>query len=125
MAPNLNIPPPSFIYGILMSLLTYPILIHILAPWLTSSFASPSLQNKIKKFDNEQRYQFYSMLPSVVHAFVQVIGVGTVVFYGREGLDDDVSLSAVVFDERTFVPYGVSLYIYKAFTLKRPLILTL
>lgn len=55
------------------------------------------------------------MLPSVVHALAQIIGVFTVVIYGREGLDDNTEMSGerpsvVKFDERTFVPYGVSLH---------------
>lgn len=50
------------------------------------------------------------MLPSVVHALVQILGVATVVLWGREGLDDEDGRASIVkFDDRTFVPYGVSL----------------
>ena len=53
------------------------------------------------------------MLPSVVHALAQIVGVFTVVFHGREGFDENAEIfgdrsSVVRFDERTFVPYGVS-----------------
>lgn len=49
------------------------------------------------------------MLPSVVHALVQIVGVWTVVFWGRGGFDKDgMRPSIVEFDERTFVSYGVS-----------------
>lgn len=49
------------------------------------------------------------MLPSVVHALVQIVGVLTVVFWGRGGFDKDgMRPSIVEFDERTFVSYGVS-----------------
>eukprot|EP00956_Cyclotella_meneghiniana_P006915 scaffold9334_cov71-Cyclotella_meneghiniana.AAC.3 len=53
------------------------------------------------------------MLPSVVHALAQIVGVFTVVFYGREGFDENAEIfgdrsSVVRFDERTFVPYGLT-----------------
>ena len=50
------------------------------------------------------------MLPSVAHAAAQIIGVATMVFWGREGFDSlDSRPSVVEFDDRTYVPYGVSL----------------
>lgn len=61
------------------------------------------------KYDKAKLYQFHSMLPSVVHALVQIVGVWTVVFWGRGGFDKDgMRPSIVEFDERTFVSYGVS-----------------
>lgn len=58
------------------------------------------------------------MLPSVVHAFAHIVGVATVVIWGREGFDKEGERPSVVdFDDRTFVPYGVS-YISLTLTIR-------
>jgi hypothetical protein len=102
-------PPPSFIAGIFLSLITYPLLYYIISPLFLSKFATPSLKEKVSKYDNAKLYQFHSMLPSVFHAFAQIVGVATVVIWGREGFDKEGERPSVVdFDDRTFVPYGVS-----------------
>jgi hypothetical protein len=107
---SLPLPPPSFLYGIILSIVVYPPLFYFLSPLLVSKFATPSLQTKVSNYDTDKRYQFHSMLPSVIHALVQIVGVATVIFWGREGFDNlDERPSIVKFDERTFVPYGVSL----------------
>ena len=102
------IPPPSFLYGIIISLTSYPILLHYISPLLISKYATTSLRQKVNSYDHVKSYQFHSMLPSVIHALIQIVGVATVVLWGREGFDGEGGRASIVeFDERTFVPYGV------------------
>ena len=66
---------------------------------------------RVAALDREKLYHHHSQFPSLVHALVQIVGTFTFVFYGREGYDDvlaDGASPTVVFDERTFVPYGLT-----------------
>lgn len=101
-------PPPSFLYGSIAGGILY-FACWYLSPLLTSCFGTPSFKKSVASLEDGNR--FHSILPSTIHALVQIIGTYAFVFYGREGYDDiltDGTSPAIVFDDRTIVPYGMT-----------------
>mmetsp|Transcript_395 Transcript_395/g.776 ORF Transcript_395/g.776 Transcript_395/m.776 type:complete len:277 (-) Transcript_395:320-1150(-) len=102
--------PPSFQYGLAAGSIAY-FISRRLSPLLTESLGTKSFRQNVASLDSAKFYHYHSLLPSTIHALVQIIGTYNVVFYGRGGYDDDIdgtSSPAVVFDDRTIVPYGVT-----------------
>lgn len=92
------LPPPSFLYGAAISALIY-----IIARSLshrTTKLCTKSFQEKVSNLTFEQLYHYHSLLPSTVHAVIQIVGTYYCVFYG----DKD----ALVFDTAMFVNYGIT-----------------
>ena len=101
--------PPSFIYGLIGSIITY-FICRSLSPILTNIFGTTSFKQKVNALDNAKTYHYHSLLASNIHALVQIIGTYTVVVYGREGYDDKTggeSSPAIIFDDRTYVEFGL------------------
>eukprot|EP00571_Detonula_confervacea_P003200 CAMPEP_0172320736 /NCGR_PEP_ID=MMETSP1058-20130122/41292_1 /TAXON_ID=83371 /ORGANISM="Detonula confervacea, Strain CCMP 353" /LENGTH=220 /DNA_ID=CAMNT_0013036063 /DNA_START=60 /DNA_END=719 /DNA_ORIENTATION=- len=101
-------PPPSFLYGLIAGGILY-FTCWCLSPLLTACLGTPSFKKRVASLNAGN--SFHSLLPSTIHALVQIIGTYTFVFYGREGYDDvlpDGTSSAIVFDDRTIVPYGIT-----------------
>ena len=93
-----TLPPPSFLYGAAISALIY-----IGARALsnrTTVLCTKSFQDKVANLTFEQLYHYHSLLPSTIHAVIQIIGTYYCVFYG----DKD----AVVFYDDMFVNYGIT-----------------
>lgn len=107
---SLPLPPPSFFYGLLVGASVY-LICSALSPILTKSLGTTTFKQNVEKLDRKKLYHYHSLFPSTVHALLQIIGTFTFVFYGREGYDDvlaDGASPAVVFDDRIFVPYGLT-----------------
>jgi len=100
-------PPPSFLYGLIAGAIAY-FICRRLSPILTSSLGTKSFQKTVASLNKEKLYAYHNLLPSTIHALAQIIGTYTIVFHGREGYDDDdgVSSPAIIFDDRTIVPYS-------------------
>ena len=49
----------------------------------------PSFQTRAKALNSSKLYHYHSLLPSTVHALVQIVGTVGVVLYGGRGLDYD------------------------------------
>mmetsp|Transcript_19754 Transcript_19754/g.42470 ORF Transcript_19754/g.42470 Transcript_19754/m.42470 type:complete len:278 (+) Transcript_19754:74-907(+) len=102
--------PPSFLYGALFGCTTY-LLFRALSPVLLKLFGSQTMQQHVAQLSPGKQYHFHSQLPSTFHALVQIVGTFNVVFYGRQGFDDvlkEGTSPSIVFDDRTFVSYGIT-----------------
>mmetsp|Transcript_5347 Transcript_5347/g.8210 ORF Transcript_5347/g.8210 Transcript_5347/m.8210 type:complete len:268 (-) Transcript_5347:97-900(-) len=91
-------PPPSFLYGAGIGTIIYCLsrfLSHAIIQICPSSF-----QQKLANLNFAQLHHYHSLLPSTVHAIIQIVGTYNVVFHG----DKDV----LTFDDRLFVPYGIT-----------------
>ena len=118
--PALPLPPPSFLYGLLAgAILT--LLCRKLSSILTGHFTTPSFQTRVKALNSNKLYHYHSLLPSTVHALVQIVGTVGVVLHGRRGLDYDYDYDhdydnrtthdkspSLLFDERSLVTYGLT-----------------
>ena len=93
------LPPPPFLYGAAISALIY-IIARSLSHRTTTVLCTKSFQEKVANLTFEQLYHYHSLLPSTIHAVIQIIGTYYCVFYG----DKD----AVVFDDEMFVSYGIT-----------------
>mmetsp|Transcript_3802 Transcript_3802/g.6574 ORF Transcript_3802/g.6574 Transcript_3802/m.6574 type:complete len:266 (-) Transcript_3802:77-874(-) len=91
-------PPPPFLYGAGIGIIVYCLsrfLSHALLRICPTSF-----QQKVANLKFAQLYHYHSLLPSTVHAIIQIVGTYNFAFYG----DKDV----LTFDDRLFVPYGIT-----------------
>ena len=91
-------PPPSFLYGAAAGIIIYCLsrfLSHVILKVLPSFF-----QQKVANLNFGQLYHYHSLLPSTVHAIIQIVGTYNFVFYG-----DSSNLN---FDDRLFVPHGIT-----------------
>mmetsp|Transcript_3173 Transcript_3173/g.8107 ORF Transcript_3173/g.8107 Transcript_3173/m.8107 type:complete len:285 (+) Transcript_3173:132-986(+) len=103
-------PPSSFLCGILLGASIY-VISRLLSPILTARYGTPSFNKRVASLEDGRLYHYHSLLSSTIHALVQVIGTCAFVFYGRQGYDDDLPDGAspeTVFDDRIFVPYGLT-----------------
>eukprot|EP00569_Conticribra_weissflogii_P007230 CAMPEP_0171328576 /NCGR_PEP_ID=MMETSP0878-20121228/736_1 /TAXON_ID=67004 /ORGANISM="Thalassiosira weissflogii, Strain CCMP1336" /LENGTH=287 /DNA_ID=CAMNT_0011828435 /DNA_START=47 /DNA_END=910 /DNA_ORIENTATION=+ len=111
------IPPPSFFHGLFLGSVTYSFF-RFLSPIVTTSFGTPSFQSNVSKLNSGKSYHYHSLLPSTIHALLQIVGTWGVVFHGRRGLDYDhdiadlkiTSSPAILFDEQTIVTYGLTYF---------------
>ncbi|KAL7466552.1 hypothetical protein ACHAXS_006848 [Conticribra weissflogii] len=109
------VPPSSFFYGLFIGSVTYSFF-RFLSPVVTSRFGTSSLQSNVSKLNSGKTYHYHSLLPSTIHALLQIVGTWGVVFHGRRGLDYDHANAdvksmlspAILFDEQTFVTYGLT-----------------
>jgi len=100
--------PPSFVYGFVGGSIGY-FLCRYLSPIITNIFATSSFKERVNALDIGKTYHYHSLLPSTIHALLQVIGTYSVVFYGRERYDDVNGISPnILFDDRTYVEYGLT-----------------
>ena len=103
------IPPPSFNYGLVFSVIGY-FICRSLSPIFTKLFGTSSFKQKVDALDEGKRYHYHSLLPSTIHALAQIIGTCHIVFWGREGYDNVNGISpAILFDDRLHVPYATHL----------------
>ncbi|KAL3759803.1 hypothetical protein ACHAWU_007547 [Discostella pseudostelligera] len=104
------IPPSSFLYGFIGGAISY-LSSRALSPLLTSTLGSSSFQRNVNSLDKAKRYHYHSLLPSTIHALIQIIGTYSFVFYGSGEESSSLSSSSssvLSFDERTIVPYGTT-----------------
>lgn len=122
LSPLHSLLPPSFVYGTIAGFILFNIF-YRLSPILTSLLGTKSFQQKIAllKHEDGKFWNYHSLLPSTVHAIAQVVGTYSMVFHGRDGYDlasdattgttaaaDPSSSPAIIFDDRTIVPYGIT-----------------
>jgi hypothetical protein len=95
---TLQPPPPSFLYGAAIGAVVYCLsrfLSHKVLRICPSSF-----QQKVANLQFEQLYHYHSLLPSTIHAIIQIVGTYHFVFYGNKDV--------LTFDDELFVPYGIT-----------------
>ena len=105
-------PPPSFLYGFIGGAISY-LCLRALSPFLTSTFGTSTYQRHVNALDEAKRYHYHSLLPSTVHALVQIIGTYSFIFYGSgeeeiATASNYMSSSVTSFDELSTVPYGTT-----------------
>lgn len=110
----LVMPPASFLYGTMGGVVLH-IICFRLSPILTSRLGSKSFQRRVASLKDGKLYDYHALLPSTIHAIVQLVGTYSIVFHGREIYDRDIladgaapSSPALIFDDRTIVPYGAT-----------------
>lgn len=78
---------------------------------ITSRFGTKSFKKNVDSLEYSKFYHYHSLLPSTVHALIQVIGTCSFVFYGRDGYDNTLAEGespAVIFEDRITIPYGIT-----------------
>lgn len=105
------LPPVAFLYGFTGSVFSY-LFFRWLSPVLTSTCGTSTFKQHVNSLDGGRRYHYHSLLPSTIHAVVQIIGTYSFVLFhdNSEGSDlfGDGSAAVTSFDERTIVPRGIT-----------------
>lgn len=83
-------PPPSFLYGAIISAIVYYVARFLSHVSLRIVF-NTSFQQKVANLTFAQKYHYHSLLPSTIHAVIQIIGTFHFVFHGNKDV--------IIFDE--------------------------
>ena len=92
-------PPISYIYGAVAVFIVY-CLSRFLSQSSLLRLCPSSFQQKVANLKAGDLWHFHSLLPSTIHAAIQIVGTYDFVFYGNKDV--------LTFDDQLFVSYGIT-----------------
>mmetsp|Transcript_14144 Transcript_14144/g.19357 ORF Transcript_14144/g.19357 Transcript_14144/m.19357 type:complete len:289 (-) Transcript_14144:68-934(-) len=104
---SLPLPHITFLEGIATGTIIY-FFFTWLSHQIVPSIATSTFQNNLSQLDSNKQRLFHSLLPSTLHAILQILGTAHIFFANGPSYLNDNHNHVTHFETNLFVPYGLT-----------------